>query len=236
MSHPNPHPSRQPEFRQLRHLELLIALISILVLQSFVSSDDRLQRVLLNAMFLIVVLSAMRSLACSKIRMWATIVLGVAAYALSWIDEVHSSRLVTGSTDVCFIAIFVLLISSLAEHVFGEGPVDANRIIGAISIYFLIGLAWAFLYALIELIDPGSFQSNASSTFGETRPGFVAEFIYFSNVTLTTLGYGDVTPVSRPARMLATLQAMIGQLYVAIVIARLVGLQISQATVDSTQR
>lgn len=56
----------------------------------------------------------------------------------------------------------------------------------------------------------------------------ISEFIYFSNVTLTTLGYGDVVPLSRPAKMLAVMQAMLGQLYVAIVIARMVGLQVSQ--------
>ncbi len=207
-------------------------MLAMFVVQSFVSPHDRLQRILLNIMFLIVVSSAIRSLSGSKIRMWATIVLGVAAYALSWVDELQSSKWVTGSANACIFAVFVLLISTLATTVFGKGPVDANRIVGAVSIYFLIGLAWAFVYALIELMSPGSFKMASGGPIIETRPGFVNEFIYFSNVTLTTLGYGDVIPLTSPARMFATLEAMIGQLYVAIVIARLVGLQISQSVRD----
>ncbi|QEF96279.1 Ion channel [Stieleria maiorica] len=221
--------NRRPDFWRRSHLELLIALLAMFVVQSFVSPHDRLQRILLNVMFLIVVSSAIRSLSGSKIRMWATIALGATAYALSWVDELQSSKWVTGGADACIFAVFVLLISTLATTVFGKGPVDANRIVGAVSIYFLIGLAWAYVYALIELVSPGSFKMASGTTIMETRPGFVNEFIYFSNVTLTTLGYGDVVPLSSPARMFATLEAMIGQLYVAIVIARLVGLQISQS-------
>ncbi|PAY15505.1 hypothetical protein CKO51_31455 [Rhodopirellula sp. SM50] len=84
------------------------------------------------------------------------------------------------------------------------------------------------LIALTELCLPGSFRFPSDAVADEARPGFVGEFVYFSNVTLTTLGYGDMVPLSPPARIIASLQAMAGQLYVAIVIARLVRLQISQ--------
>lgn len=214
--------------RPLRHLELLIALVSLSVLQSFLSADQLLQRALLNGMFFIVVLSAMRTLSRSRIRLWATVILGCVAYALSWVGEIESTRGLVATTHVCFVAISWLLISALAEDVFSAGPVDVNRIVGAVSIYFLLGFAWAFIYALIELGIPESFEFKTFDSFDGSHTGFVSEFFYFSNVTLTTLGYGDVVPLSPPARMFATLQAMVGQLYVAIVIARLVGLHISQ--------
>lgn len=225
---PGQEPNPPTKSRPLRHVELLIALLLLLIVQSFLSSDDRLQRALLHGMFFIVVLSAMRSLSRSRIRMWFFTGIGFVAYSLSWVGEIRPSDVLAGSISVCFIVIFSFLISALAQSVFASGPIDTERIIGAISIYLLLGLVWAFLYSFIELSSPGSFQSNSNTSIQGIHSGLVDDFIYFSQVTLTTLGYGDIAPVSRPARMFATLQAMTGQLYVAIVIARLVGLQISQ--------
>lgn len=221
--------SRPAPKHRHHHLELLAALVGLLVVQSFLSPEEKIQRAVLNGVLLLVVLSAIRALSASKIRLWLTLGLGGIAYVLSWADEVHHAWGLVAVIDVCFIAIFSLLISALAENVFGEGPIDANRIVGAVSIFFLFGLAWAFIYALIELIHPGSFKFSSAVVDTTAYPGFVSEFIYFSNVTLTTLGYGDVVPLSPPARIFASLQAMTGQLYIAIVIARLVGLHVSQS-------
>ena len=214
--------------RRQRHLELLIALVSMQIFHSLLSPEMAFQRAILNALFLIVVLSAIRTLSTSPMRMWLAIVLGGFAYLMSWFGEIYPSTLVVGMIHVSFVSICALLISALVESVFAEGPIDSNRIIGAVSIYFLLGLAWAFIYALIELTIPGSFDLRSETSADGQHSAFLREFIYYSNVTLTTLGYGDIVPLSRPARLFTTLEAMAGQLYVAIVIARLVGLQISQ--------
>ena len=219
----------QPPYMQ--HLELLIALVSLLLIQTFLSPDSFFHRAVLNGLFLVVVLSTIRTLSRSRVRMWTAVAVGSVAYALSWVGEIQSSLFLVGVIDVCFIVFFGLLIIGLAESVFGEGPVDANRIIGAVSIFFILGLLWAFIYALLELVSPGSFRFNAGSAVSTAHSGFVGEFVYFSNVTLTTLGYGDFVPVSALARMLATLQAMVGQLYIAIIIARMVAIHVSQGRV-----
>ena len=101
---------------------------------------------------------------------------------------------------------------------FRAGPVNFHRIQGAVAAYLLLGLAWALAYELVSLLAAGAFSFAGSG--GPERP----DFVYFSFVTLTTVGYGDVTPVHPVARSLAVAEALTGQLYPAILLARLVSL------------
>ena len=101
---------------------------------------------------------------------------------------------------------------------FRAGPVNVHRIQGAVAAYLLLGLAWALAYEALALVADGAFSSGGPA---EPERG---RFIYFSFVTLTTVGYGDVTPVHPVARSLAVAEALAGQLYPAILLARLVSL------------
>jgi hypothetical protein len=101
---------------------------------------------------------------------------------------------------------------------------------GAVAVYLLIGLVFTFVYGLIVQIEPRAFDMDAVSLGGTPREIYeraMDELAYFSFVTLTTVGYGDVTPVHGVARQLAVLEGLIGQLYPAILLARLVSLQIA---------
>jgi hypothetical protein len=97
-----------------------------------------------------------------------------------------------------------------------RGRKPAHRIAGAVAVYLLLGLIWARLYQVVELASPGAFRVPA----GESPNS--ATLAYFSFVTLATLGYGDIAPVSIVARDLAVLEAIMGQLYLVILISRLV--------------
>lgn len=216
--------------RRLNHLELLLTLIILLVVQSFLSDENVFQRALYNLLFLAVVISAIRTLSESRTRLITAVTAGVIAYAVSWFTHIGDRYTLSLAIDCCYIVVFTVLFIALAESVFREGPVDANRIMGAVSIYFVFGFIWAFVYSLLETSQPGSFTMSKPDA---GQLDLVGEFLYFSMVTLTTLGYGDMAPVSPPARMLATLEAVTGQLYVAIIIARLVGLQINQKRSES---
>jgi hypothetical protein len=102
-----------------------------------------------------------------------------------------------------------------------------DRIIGAICVYVLIGLAWAKMYEALDGIAPGSFRFPADTAWA--TPGLL-RYSYFSFVTLATLGYGDVSPVTVVGGTLAWLEAITGQLYVAITVARLVALSIADSS------
>ncbi len=100
-----------------------------------------------------------------------------------------------------------------------DTEITANRIVGAVVAYLLLGVLWAISYATLTLYQPGAFtgfEINAHSTWD-------SEWLYFSFVTMTTLGYGDIVPVTATARVLAYMQAMFGQFYIAILVAGLVG-------------
>lgn len=214
--------------RRLVHLELLLTLVAMSVIQSFLSSATLTQRTIFNLLFFLVVLSAIRTLSNSRWRLRLALGLGLIGFVGSLASDSLSSSTSLILVDCCYCAVFTLLFFSLCESVFGDGDVDLDRIIGAICIFFVIGLVWTFLYVLLTIIQPGSFAIPASQTPG-IQQEMLGELMYFSYVTLTTLGYGDVIPVTQPSRTLATIEAMTGQLYIAIIIARLVGMHISQS-------
>ena len=110
-------------------------------------------------------------------------------------------------------------------QVYREGPVTAHRIQGAIAAYLLLSIIFAVAYTLLENIQPGSFQGQNQAQ-AQTQDAINRAFYYFSVVTLTTTGYGDITAVSPHARTLVMMEALIGQLYPAILIARLVSLHV----------
>ncbi len=125
-----------------------------------------------------------------------------------------------------FAALFgflLIAISFTLKQVAMETDISPNRLVGAVCVYLLLGVIWAVAYTMLEMISPGSF---GGFTPLQGR-GWDSEWLYFSFVTMTTLGYGDILPISATARALAYMQAVFGQLYVAILVAGLVSALIS---------
>ena len=112
-------------------------------------------------------------------------------------------------------------------------PANINRLVGAGCIYLLSGSIWGIVYFLLSVVSPASFAGIVGETWSEQ----LNEFTYHSFVTLTTLGYGDVTPVEPVARTLCYLEAVLGQLYLTVLVAALVGMHIAnRRSVFSPQR
>jgi len=124
-----------------------------------------------------------------------------------------------------FIALAFSLFSAVivSGHVFRSITVDRNLLSGAMCLYLLMGLIWAIFYGLIFQFWPGSFEGMADDSGAATMDNL----LYYSFVTLASLGYGDITPVAPLARTLAYLEVIFGQLYIAILVAGLVGLYLS---------
>ena len=119
----------------------------------------------------------------------------------------------------------VIMIALLSGIFSVKEAVTTDLIFGAISVYLLMGSMFAFANLLLEILYPGSFAgiTVGQASIRSTYPTFV----YYSFVTLTTLGYGDITPLSRIAGTLAYTEAIMGQMYLSILVARLVGMHIS---------
>lgn len=125
---------------------------------------------------------------------------------------------------------FLLLTNRVLQHIIKDGPVNFYRIQGSMVVYLLIGVIFALVYSIIESISPGSF---ASTEVVQPHPDVFAQFLYFSFVTLTTLGYGDLIPTLAVAKSLVIFQGMIGMLYPVVMIARLVSMEVSSRKTNS---
>jgi hypothetical protein len=123
--------------------------------------------------------------------------------------------------DPVTLAAIILLIIVLLVRVFERGPVSGSRVQGAVAAYLLLGMGWAHGYAIISTHHPEAFVATGSP------PATMAAWTYFSFATLTTVGYGDIVPSLPIARMVAMAEALAGQLYLTVLIARLVALQVS---------
>jgi hypothetical protein len=117
----------------------------------------------------------------------------------------------------------LLLAAILLAEVLAKGHVSSMRIQGAIAVYLLLGIAWAHAYHLVNVANPHAFVVQTGT------PTSPSEWVYYSFTTLTTLGYGDILPVTRISRMLCVAESLTGQLYLAVLIARLVAIHVSES-------
>jgi hypothetical protein len=148
----------------------------------------------------------------------AFIMAGTAAISRLNLPSVLDVYLLSGA----FLIMGIVLSCVVARAVFSPGRVNYHRIIGAILVYLSIALTFVALYSIVGLIVPNAFSGM---TF-EDDPALASKVIYFSFVTLTSTGYGDVFPLHPVARSLCNLETIIGQLYPATLLARLVSLEI----------
>jgi len=137
--------------------------------------------------------------------------------------SVDSELLYIGSFGAIFGFLLIAITFTLKQVVIGT-KITVNRLVGAVCVYLLLGTIWAFAYTLVNVISPDSF---AGLSVQEGR-GWSSDWLYFSFVTMTTLGYGDIAPLSPTARALAYMQAIFGQFYIATLVAGLVGGFISE--------
>ena len=151
-----------------------------------------------------------------------TALLCALAVALRWTEWLYPPALATLIREGSALAALVLLALIIGYRAFSSGVVTIDRVMGAVVLYMLFGFAWASAYEIVAWRVPGAFAGNGLQGTGADR------WVYLSFMTLTTAGYGDIVPVAQPARSLAVLEALLGQLYPAIVLARLVSLQMSR--------
>ena len=180
-------------------------------------------RLIANLFFLVILVTG--AIAATGNRVFRTLVFSWSFLALVLLGVNHlfpheAFLLARNSLSLFFLVLLTLFILGQA---FREGPTTSHRITGAVAAYLLLGLIWSLAYYLVELGIPGSFSLQGLPGDKETLH---SHFFYFSFVTLTTLGYGDIVAVHPMARMLVILEGVTGQLFPAILISRLVSLHV----------
>jgi hypothetical protein len=183
-------------------------------------SEKKLGFQIVGLLLLATLTLCLRVTVTSKKVFWACVSLIALAFLLHVIGDrtksielKHSFSTAASVINAAFVAITIV---ALMRNMFRTRKVTSNMIVGGICIYLLIGILWTVLYALVLTWNPHAIA---------LREG--ASLFYFSFTTLTTLGYGDITPASKLAQELAIMEAITGQIYLAIFIARLVGLHIA---------
>ncbi len=152
----------------------------------------------------------------------------ILAIVMVWISNAVDLEAFKGVSKVINIVIFIFIVSDLVKQVSLAKKVTPKVILESINGYLLIGMVFSLLVALLMGINPESFSFNKLHS-GNTPETFAFDqYIYFAFITLTTTGYGDVVPLTPIARSLSTMISLTGQLYIAVVIALLVGKYISQ--------
>jgi hypothetical protein len=210
--------------RQKGH-RLLLASIMLMILASPFLSLNPTFSWLLGVILMLVLLAAARTVAGQGLRFHIALILGLAAL-LSQLSVLGPQWSWLETTRYIATALFLFWVCGmlLRDIVLRSHTVTAELILGAVNVYLMIGIGFAFIYGLIEILQPGSFTGLEELA---STPDRVLYFLYFSFITMSTLGYGDISPLT-PHGMTATyIEAIFGQLYLAILVARLVSMYIN---------
>ena len=203
-------------------LALVLLLLSTAVAQQFF--DTSIQRLVQSTtvITLIIVVWGVKSenALFSKTAIYPIAII-VASAAGYWLDKYGLAYMHL----LLMLAFFVSSAIQIAKQVLLFGPINLNKIVGAICLYLLLGLIWALLYTLSEVFFDTAFNGIAPHLEWYL---LFPDFVYFSFVTLTTLGFGDVSPSMPITRFLVYFQAVLGQFYLAVLVASLVGSHMSQ--------
>jgi hypothetical protein len=222
--------------------KFLFLLVSLLLLFFFYPFVQRSTSgiLILDIVFLIILLSSIYAISERKNVFVISLFLAIAGFGttvLNYFLMTVSLGLVAVSAYGLFFAVMAV---AMLSTIMKTKKVTTETIYASLCVYLLLGVIWTMLFSAIEIIEPGSFLSGGAPVVdfnGEPiKRNVFANFIYYSFVTLTTLGYGDITPVSPHARALSSLEAVIGQLFIAVLIARLVGMHIVHSVTDNSNR
>jgi Ion channel len=205
-------------------LVLLIGNIFVIPFAEFATWGRLLARAILSLITISGVVATVRDRRITAVA----IALTIGSLLVGWEDVAHPNlyfHLCNELYSLLFLGLFVVLIM---RQVLRSGPITLRRVQGSVAVYLLLGLVWAVSYEIIELLQPGSFGISAQKTSAR-----VPQLAYFSFTTLTTLGIGDIVPLSPLARSLVMLEGLVGQLFPVILIARLVTMEIEHQRKDS---
>lgn len=204
--------------RKERATLLLISILLFFILAPIVERARAGGLILLLNLY-VTLLAAASELTENRVLLRCAIPIAAVSMTLLMWSHYYPTRALLFANNLVLAAFLMLVCASLFSYLGQKRPSGDDRLIVSVSLYFLLGLTWFALYNLIDVIQPGSFAEGGVLL---TTKIHWSKMLYFSLVTLTTTGYGDLVAVRPTARMLATLESLAGVLYIAITVARLV--------------
>jgi hypothetical protein len=214
-------PVSQDRF-QGRFLYLLVLILAMIIIDPLVENFVHL-RIITDLFITAIFITAAYAISKRKQHVYVALLLLLPMLASVWSEyfvEIPSLQIVGNLCGVVYFAYAIIVILIFISE---QRKVTRDLIAGAAVVYLLMALMWTFLYRSVELIQPGSF-SIAETAFTARW----LTFLYYSFVTITTLGYGDITPTTSLASSLSILEALVGQLFLVVGVAWLVGVHVSQ--------
>ena len=208
-------------FRRFSTVQLLIVLGLLFFSFPFVE-EVKGGDIIVSVLLSLVLISAVLAVANRGRTLVVAVLLMIPAIAGRWINHFRPDLVPPAVFLIAGLVLVAFVVFNLLSFILRAPSVNAEVLCASISAHLMLGLMWTMAYWLVDQLTPGgafSFNTNAGK---QSMNGFNA--FYFSFITLSTVGYGDITPLSRIARWLAALEAMTGLLYVAVLIARLVSL------------
>jgi hypothetical protein len=201
-----------------RSFFLLLSLLLYILLSAFLGYDRMAEGVLMVSLYA-TLLAATLDLSTTKALLLPAILLAVVAMSVTLAALFHPAPLLIIAVWALLALFFGFVSVGLFTYLGQPGAVTAGRLYTSVSLYLLLGFLWFALYNLLEAVQPGSFAETGQSNSAHLA---YRTLLYFSLETLTTLGYGDILPLTPKARTLAVLEAATGVLYIAVTVARLV--------------
>lgn len=203
---------------------LLLALLLNIVLIP-VSLEYQLDDTTSRTGITILVGASLLIIASERHILTPAIIIAIPAALNAWLGDTYLAPLLSLGLTLCY---FIGVTFFLLYYILTTPRVKANTLFAAMCLYLIIALNWAYLFTIIELWSQGSFIGTVAID-SSSQSEVLATFIYFSIVTLSTLGFGDITPVSPLAQTWTAMLAIVGQFFMTIVLARLVALYLLAA-------
>ena len=196
---------------------ILGQIVLVPILNRFVTA-----RIFLEIFLSAIVIWMLYNVSPKKSHIIVGILLAVATIVSLWLQYITPNKPIAAIGMITGVLFIAIVITNILGFILNSEEVNREVIYAAILLYLMAALMWAFIYTFLEIVDPSSFNIDVNQPYG-----FLLNFQYYSLVTITTLGYGDITPVTEVAKAFSVLEAVVGQLYLVVVVAWLVGMHVS---------
>ncbi len=210
-----------------RYTALLLSLVFLMVVLPIFGGRG-FGRIIGQVLWSVVLVTGAYAVSRRRQVLAASIALLIPAFAIGWLDVAIESPWLAYVAASLLILFSILVTMTILLDILTEREVTLDTIFGSACVYLLIGIFFAEVFLLVHTATPSAIGGSVASAAPDA---VFSELLYYSFVTLTTLGYGDISPISEVARSTAVMEAILGQFYLTVLVARLVGLHLAGTTI-----